>query len=63
MSVARRAALAATLAGSLALRAEAPRVESAAAPADAACPAKDVFRDDFGHFPPGWLSKPVGQPS
>lgn len=21
----------------------------------------DLFRDDFGHFPPGWLSQPVGQ--
>ena len=62
MSVARRAAMAATLAGSLALRPEAPRVESAPPPADAACPAKDVFRDDFGRFPPGWLSHPVGQP-
>ena len=62
MSVARRAAMAATLAGGLALRPEAPRLESAPPPADAACPAKDVFRDDFGRFPPGWLSHPVGQP-
>jgi hypothetical protein len=62
MSVARPAAFAAIFAGSLVLRPDAPRVESASPPADAACIATDVFRDDFGHFPPGWLSHPMGQP-
>ena len=23
-------------------------------------PAADLFRDDFSHFPPGWLTSPVG---
>jgi hypothetical protein len=25
------------------------------------CAAADLFRDDFAHFPPGWLTRPVGQ--
>jgi hypothetical protein len=25
------------------------------------CPAAELFRDDFSHFPPGWLTRPVGQ--
>src|SRR3954471_23608626 len=25
------------------------------------CPAGDLFRDDFSGFPPGWLTRPVGQ--
>ncbi len=25
------------------------------------CGAGDLFRDDFSHFPPGWLTRPVGQ--
>src|SRR5258706_5968034 len=24
------------------------------------CPAADLFHDDFSHFPPGWLTSPVG---
>ncbi len=27
---------------------------------EAACPRVELFRDDFGRFPPGWLSYPVG---
>jgi hypothetical protein len=27
----------------------------------ALCPAGELFRDDFSHFPPGWLTRPVGQ--
>src|SRR5579863_1695786 len=26
----------------------------------AGAPAADLFRDDFSHFPPGWLTSPVG---
>src|SRR6516225_2652667 len=25
------------------------------------CPAADLFHDDFSRFPPGWLTRPVGQ--
>src|SRR5262245_64014690 len=25
------------------------------------CAAAELFRDDFSHFPPGWLTRPVGQ--
>jgi len=24
------------------------------------CFSADLFRDDFSHFPPGWLTSPVG---
>ena len=58
MSVARRTALAVSLAGAVILLPPAARVRSAAA--DAACPPKEVFRDDFSRFPPGWLSQPDG---
>ena len=27
----------------------------------APCGAGDLFRDDFSRFPPGWLTRPVGQ--
>ncbi len=29
--------------------------------AAADCRAADLFRDDFSRFPPGWLSRPIGQ--
>jgi rhamnogalacturonan endolyase len=35
-------------------------VMGAAAHAAPACPTAELFKDDFAHFPPGWLSKPVG---
>jgi hypothetical protein len=31
-----------------------------AAQAAPKCPLADLFHDDFAHFPPGWLSKPLG---
>src|SRR5262249_40900856 len=31
------------------------------ASSSAPCAAADLFRDDFSHFPPGWLTRPVGQ--
>lgn len=61
MPVARRTALAALVAALLAALPPAPRVLSA--PPEEACAPADVFRDDFGHFPPGWLSHPMGQPA
>ena len=27
----------------------------------APCGADELFRDDFSGFPPGWLTRPVGQ--